>query len=388
MNPIQRLHALGQSVWLDFIRFDLLRSGQLARMVAEDEIRGVTSNPTIFEQAISEGDVYTSAIRPMAFDGWSQERIFDALALEDIGGASTVLLPLYEATNGEDGYVSLEVSPYLANDTQGTLEEARRLWTTVNRPNLMIKIPATKPGIPAIEQAILEGINVNVTLIFSLQRYAEVIDAYLRGLEGRLERGLSLDHVASVASFFVSRVDTKVDALLEVIQQNRSRNAERASALKGKTAIANAKLAYAQFKGAFGNERFERLKRHGARFQRPLWASTSTKNPAYPDTYYVDNLIGAHTVNTLPPHTLKAFRDHGTAEPTLESDLADARGQIEGLTSLGISMQKVTDELEDEGVGKFASSFTSVLETIAKRVQSLREESSSQAANGGQVGDT
>jgi len=382
MNPIHRLHALGQSVWLDFIRLDLLRSGQLASMVAEDEIRGVTSNPTIFEQAISEGDVYTSAIRPLALEGWSQERIFDALALEDIGGASAVLLPRYEATNGEDGYVSLEVSPDLANDTEGTLEEARRLWATVNRPNLMFKIPATKPGIPALEQAILEGINVNVTLIFSLQRYAEVIDAYLRGLEGRLERGLSLDHVASVASFFVSRVDTKVDALLEEIQQNRSRNAERAAAVKGKIAIANAKLAYAQFKGTFGNERFERLKLHGARYQRPLWASTSTKNPAYPDTYYVDNLIGAHTVNTLPPHTLDAFRDHGTAEPTLESDLADARGQIEILASLGISMQKVTDELEDEGVAKFSNSFASVLETIAARVHSLRQESGSPASNG------
>jgi transaldolase len=382
MNPIQRLHALGQSVWLDFIRLDLLRSGQLAGMVADDEVRGVTSNPTIFEQAISEGDVYTSAIRPLAIEGWSQERIFDALALEDIGEASAVLLPLYEASNGEDGYVSLEVSPYLANDTEGTLEEARRLWATVNRPNLMIKIPATKPGIPAIEQAILEGINVNVTLIFSLQRYADVIDAYLRGLEGRLEQGLSLDHVASVASFFVSRVDTKVDAMLEEIQQNRSRSAERATALKGKIAIANAKLAYAQFKGSFGNERFERLKLHGARFQRPLWASTSTKNPTYPDTYYVDNLIGAHTVNTLPPQTLDAFRDHGTAEPMLELNLADARGQIEILASLGISMQKVTDELEDEGVEKFASSYASVLETIAKRAHSLRQESGSEASNG------
>ncbi len=374
MNPIQRLHALGQSVWLDFIRRDLLRSGQLASMVAEDEIRGVTSNPTIFEQAISEGDVYTSAIRPLAIEGWSQERIFDALAIEDIVEASAVLLPLYEASNGGDGYVSLEVSPYLANDTEGTLDEARRLWATVNRPNLMIKIPATKPGIPAIEQAILEGINVNVTLIFSLHRYAEVIDAYLRGLEGRSERGLSLDHVASVASFFVSRVDTKVDGLLEAIQKNRSRSAERAEALKGKIAIANAKLAYAQFKGTFGNERFERLRQHGARYQRPLWASTSTKNPAYPDTYYVDNLIGAHTVNTLPPHTLDAFRDHGAAEPTLESNLADVRGQIEILSSLRISMQKVTDELEDEGVGKFASSYASVLETIGKRAQSLRDE--------------
>lgn len=376
MTPISRLHELGQSIWLDFIRRDLLRSGELERMVADGHVRGVTSNPTIFEQAISEGDLYAPSMRPMAVDGWTAERIFDALALEDIREATSVLLPLYEATNGGDGFVSIEVSPELASDCEATLHEARRLWTEVNRPNVMIKIPATQAGVPAIEQAIFEGININVTLIFSLQRYAEVIDAYQRGLERRAEQGQSLDHVASVASFFISRVDTKVDAMLEEMLRNKSASAERVTALTGKIAIANAKLAYAQFKGAFGGPRFENLQQHGARVQRPLWASTSTKNPTYPDTYYVDNLIGLQTVNTIPPETLEAFIDHGVADLTLERDLADARGHIDALDSIGISMKTVTDELEQEGVEKFARSYASVLKTIAKRAEKLRKAGS------------
>jgi transaldolase len=374
MNPIERLHDLGQSIWLDYIRRDLLRSGELARMVSEGTVRGVTSNPTIFEQAISQGDLYNESMRPMVQRGWTPEQIFDALAINDIREATDILLPVYEATNGADGFVSIEVSPELANDGEATLREARRLWDALNRPNVMIKIPATIAGVPAIEQAILEGINVNVTLIFSLQRYAEVIDAYQRGLEQRLERGESLDHVASVASFFVSRVDSKVDAILEELMNLGSAKPARADALRGKIAIANAKLAYAQYKGAFGGERFETLRQGGARVQRPLWASTSTKNPAYPDTYYVDNLIGPQTVNTLPPQTIEAFRDHGTAELTLERDLADARGHIEALDSIGISMQTVTDELEREGVEKFAASYTSVLRTVAKSAEALGEE--------------
>jgi transaldolase len=291
MNPIEKLQELGQSIWLDYIRRDLLRSGELARMVSEGTVRGVTSNPTIFEQAISQGDLYAETMRPMVQRDWSPEQIFDALAINDIREATDILLPVYEATNGADGFVSIEVSPELANDGETTLKEARRLWDALNRPNVMIKIPATLAGVPAIEQAILEGINVNVTLIFSLQRYAEVIDAYQRGLEQRLARGESLDHVASVASFFVSRVDSKVDALLEELMSLGSAKPARADALRGKIAIANAKLAYAQYKGAFGGDRFGTLQQRGARVQRPLWASTSTKNPAYPDTYYVDNLI-------------------------------------------------------------------------------------------------
>ncbi len=297
-----------------------------------------------------------------------------------------IFLPLYEATNGGDGYVSIEVSPELANDGAETLSEAQRLWAAVNRPNVMIKIPATIAGVPAVEQAIFEGININVTLIFSLGRYAEIIDAYLSGLERRREKGLSLDHVASVASFFVSRVDSKVDALLEEIQRTGSPKAARAAALLGKIAIANAKLAYAQFRGVFDGARFENLRQHGARAQRPLWASTSTKNPAYPDTYYVDSLIGPQTVNTIPPQTLEAFGDHGKAELTLEQNLSDARGHIEALASLGISMQTVTDELELEGVDKFARSYASVLKTVAKRARSLQKEPGAQASGSEAVG--
>jgi transaldolase len=381
MNPIEKLQELGQSIWLDYIRRDLLRSGELARMVSEGTVRGVTSNPTIFEQAISQGDLYAETMRPMVQRDWSPEQIFDALAINDIREATDILLPVYEATNGADGFVSIEVSPELANDGETTLKEARRLWDALNRPNVMIKIPATLAGVPAIEQAILEGINVNVTLIFSLQRYAEVIDAYQRGLEQRLARGESLDHVASVASFFVSRVDSKVDALLEELMSLGSAKPARADALRGKIAIANAKLAYAQYKGAFGGDRFGTLQQRGARMQRPLWASTSTKNPAYPDTYYVDNLIGPQTVNTLPPHTIEAFRDHGTAELTLERDLADARGQIEALDSIGISMQDVTDELEREGVEKFAASYASVLKTVSKSATALRKELPTEASD-------
>jgi len=374
MNPIAELHQLGQSIWFDYIHRDLLRSGELAKLVAGGEVRGVTSNPTIFEQAISQGEQYNHSMRPMVQRDWSPEQILDALVINDIREATDILFPLYETTNGADGFVSIEVLPELANDGEGTLREARRLWDELNRPNVMIKIPATQAGVPAIEQAIFEGINVNVTLIFSLQRYAEVIDAYLRGLERRLERGESLDHVASVASFFISRVDSMVDALLAEMMSLGSAKPIRAEALRGKIAIANAKLAYAQFKGVFGGERFEALQQHGARVQRPLWASTSTKNPDYPAPYYVDNLIGPQTVNTVPPKTLEAFRDHGTAGLTLERDLAHARGQIEALDSIGISMRAVTHELEQEGVEKFTASYRSVLKTVAKAVRDLKKE--------------
>ncbi len=374
MNPIQELHALGQSIWLDYIRRDLLESGELARMIAAGQVRGVTSNPTIFEQAIAGSDLYAGSLRPLAQAGWDAERIFDALAVEDIRAATEIFLPLYEESQGGDGYVSIEVNPKLANDTQRTLDEARRLWSLVNRPNVMIKIPATLAGIPAIEQAITEGINVNVTLIFSLDRYAAVMDAYLKGLEARAQAGQALDHVASVASFFVSRVDTKVDGQLQELIAEGGPRAERAQALLGKIAIANAKLAYAQFKAVFGAPRFQALQRKGARVQRPLWASTSTKNPAYPDTYYVDNLIGPDTVNTVPPKTLDLFRAHGRAALTLEQDLSAARAQLQALEALGIAMERVTDELEQEGVEKFAHSFVSLLRTLEKQARLMRKE--------------
>ncbi len=374
MNSIHRTQELGQSIWLDYIRRDIIESGELTQLVERGVIRGVTSNPTIFENAISSSDLYTSDLRSMAQGGWTAEQIFDQLAISDIRGAADAFLPLYERTNGADGFVSIEVSPKLADRTQPTLDEARRLWAVVNRPNVMIKIPATKAGIPAIEEAIYEGINVNVTLIFSLDRYAEVMDAYLRGLERRASEGGSLDHIASVASFFISRVDSAVDGMLDEIVRAGGPNAERASALLGKAAIANAKLAYAQFEAIFGSDRFLNLEAKGARVQRPLWASTSTKNPAYVDTYYLDNLIGPFTVNTVPMKTIEAFLDHGVAESVLGENLSASRAQIEAIESLGISMAAVTDQLEREGVSKFANSFKSLLSTLRKRSRTVQKE--------------
>lgn len=366
-EAIQKLHALGQSLWYDNIQRRLLENGELARMIAEGLIRGVTSNPTIFHQAIARSHDYDSAIQPMAWAGWSALQIYDQLTVEDIQKAADLFLPVYEATQGEDGYVSLEVAPTLAYDTEGTVAEAKRLWTLVSRPNLMIKIPATAPGVPAIRRAIYEGINVNVTLIFSLERYAQVIDAYLSGLEDRLEAGLPIDRIASVASFFVSRVDTKVDRLLEDIIRQEGPDAEQARSLLGKAAIANARLAYAQFLDAFKSERFHALAQHGARVQRPLWASTSTKNPAYSDVLYVEALIGPQTVNTVPPQTLAAFADHGKATLTLSADVNAEKEVISALERLGISMARVTQELEEEGVKAFADAFDALLKTIEER---------------------
>ncbi len=374
MNPLQEIQALGQSIWLDYIRKDLLDSGELTRLVASGEVRGVTSNPSIFEDALATSTLYDRSIRPLAQADWSAEEIFDFVAVRDIRAATDVFLPLYEGTDGRDGYVSIEVNPQFAYESEATLQEARRLWAEVNRPNVMIKIPATEPGIPAVEQAIAEGINVNVTLIFSLERYGQVIEAYLRGLERRQAEGAALNHVSSVASFFVSRLDTLVDRHLESLIRAEGPSASRAAALLGKAAAANAKLAYAQFQLAFDGLRFKTLELDGARAQRPLWASTSTKNPAYSDVLYVESLIGPHTVNTLPPKTMAAFRDHGHADRTIDRDLSASRAQLEALEALGVSMKAVTAQLEREGVEKFAHSFESLLQTIERRSDSFRQE--------------
>jgi transaldolase/glucose-6-phosphate isomerase len=374
MNPIHELHELGQSVWLDYIRRDLIDSGELAKRAQDGELRGVTSNPTIFESAISGSDLYNTTLRPLAHAGWEPESIVDALMVDDIRAAADVFLPLYEATNGGDGFVSIEVDPRIADDTEATEREVERIWRAVNRPNVMVKIPATSAGIPAIEKSIRRGINVNVTLIFALERYAEVMEAYLSGIRARIEAGQAVDHIASVASFFVSRVDTAVDRKLEDILREEGPNAERAASLMGKAAIANAKLAYAQFKATFASAHFEMLAAKGARVQRPLWASTSTKNPSYPDTYYVDNLVGSDTVNTLPPATLNAFKDHGDAQPSIEENISASRAQLEALESLGISMVEVTDQLEREGVKKFSDSYLSLLGTIRERCLKMRSE--------------
>jgi len=369
MNAAQKLHKAGQSVWYDNIQRSLLQNGNLAGMIQRGEIRGVTSNPTIFMNAITKSQDYDGSLVPLARSGWNAEDIYYQLAVEDIQAATDLFLPLYQQTGGGDGYVSLEVSPYLANDTAGTLAEAKRLWQRVNRPNLMIKIPATREGIPAITAAIAAGINVNVTLIFARQRYAEVMEAYLKGLEQRVAEGLPITSIASVASFFVSRVDTKIDPRLQAIIDAGGSPAPQAAALPGQAAIANARLAYADFKQVFSAQRCQKLKAKGARVQRPLWASTSTKNPAYRDVMYVEELIGPDTVDTIPPQTLAAFLDHGQVRLSLEENLDAAHQALADLESLGISMTEVTAELETEGVKAFSDAFTVLLKAVDERRQ-------------------
>jgi len=372
MLPTTRLIEYGQSLWYDNIQRRLLRNGELERLIRNGEIRGVTSNPTIFHNAIAKTSDYDDALQPLAWAGWEEERVFWQLAVEDIQEACDLFLPLYEQTQGEDGYVSLEVDPRLAYQPQPTVEQAQALWERVNRPNLMIKIPATSEGLSAIRQAIAKGINVNVTLIFSLERYRQVIEAYLAGLEDRLRAGLPLHSIASVASFFVSRLDTKIDARLEALLRSEPPQAERIAALRGQAAIANARLAYALFEEYFSGPRWQALAAAGARLQRPLWASTSTKNPAYPDTLYVDNLIGPHTVNTVPPQTLEAFRDHGRLGMTIRDHLEQARQVFQELEALGISLDQVMQELEEEGVRAFAEAFEALLNTLRQRLQTQR----------------
>lgn len=356
MNSIETLTSLGQSLWYDNIQRKLLENGELHAMIRRGDIRGVTSNPTIFNNAIARTKDYDSALTPLAWAGWDAERIFWELAIEDIQDACDLFIPLYTDTRGGDGYVSLEVNPYLANDTAGTIAQAQLLWARVARPNLMVKIPATQAGIPAVRKAIAAGVNVNVTLIFSLERYADVMIAYLDGLEDRLAAGQSIDHIASVASFFVSRLDTKIDPKLP-----------ESAPLRGKAAVANAKLAYEAFTAVFTTRRWEDLKLRGARVQRPLWASTGTKNPAYSDTIYVDNLIGPETVNTVPPATLNAFIDHGISQTTITRNLDEARSIFAQLETLGISIKAATEELEREGVKSFADAFTGLLEVVDEK---------------------
>jgi transaldolase len=369
MNTTLRLLDLGQSVWYDNIQRSLLKSGELAGMIQRGEIRGVTSNPTIFMNAITKSQDYDGSLLPLAGSGLSAEEVFFHLAIEDIQAAADLFLPLYRQSGGGDGFVSLEVSPYLANDTSATLAQVKQLWERVNRPNLMIKIPATKAGIPAISGAIAAGVNVNVTLIFSLQRYIEVMDAYLSGLEQRVDDGLPIDAIASVASFFVSRVDTNVDARLQAIISAGDWRKERAPSLLGKAAIANARLAYAEYKQVFSAKRFQKLKSGGGRVQRPLWASTSTKNPAYRDVMYVEELVGPDTVNTMPPQTLAAFLEHGLVRLSLEENLDGARQVLADMDALGVSMDEVTEELEVEGVKSFADAFTVLLDAIPERLR-------------------
>jgi len=367
MNTLRRLQDFGQSIWYDNIERRMLHSGELARMIQEDGLRGLTSNPTIFEKAITGSNDYDASLAQGLKQGDAQDSraLFFKLAIEDIQGAADLLLPVYEQTQGKDGYVSLEVSPDLAYDAQATVAEAERLHERVNRPNLMIKVPATKEGVLAFETLTMKGINVNVTLLFSLERYKEVVEAYIAGLEARLRQGQAIAGIASVASFFVSRVDAAVDKLLE--------NRPEAAQLQGHIAIANAKLAYSWHEYVFNSPRFDKLREAGASAQRLLWASTGTKNPAYSDVLYLDALIGPDTVNTVPPATYAAYKDHGQPRATLTESLAEAEQQIALLKDCGINLDEVTTKLEEEGVKSFAKSFTNLLDAISTKVTALRE---------------
>jgi len=362
-NPLAQLAKTGQSVWFDQMERRLVSSGKLQRMIDEDDLRGLTSNPTIFEKAIGGSEDYDGQLRMLASQGMSRDEIYDELVIEDISNAADVFAPVYERTNGGDGYVSLEVSPLLASDTAMTVSEAKRLFTRVARPNLMVKIPATPEGIPAIEQAIAAGININVTLIFNNEVYAQVIEAYLRGLEKRASQGLPIGNIASVASFFVSRIDAVADKQLE----EKGKDDPSLVALQGKIAIANAKTAYQLFKQVFGSDRFLKLRDLGARVQRPLWASTGTKSANYPDTLYIDSLIGADTVNTIPPATYDAFRDHGTVELTLEEGVDEAERVLATFQTKGFSLKAITEKLTADGVKSFEDSFRQLMDTIEAR---------------------
>jgi transaldolase/glucose-6-phosphate isomerase len=362
-NPLAQLPKVGQSVWYDQTDRRLISTGKLRQMIDEDDLRGMTSNPTIFEKAIGGSEDYDAQLRGLATQNKSRDEIYDELVIEDIGNAADVFLPVYEKTNGEDGYVSLEVSPLLAQHTRETTDEAQRLFTRLGRPNVMIKIPATPEGIPAIEESIALGININVTLIFSNDVYAQVIEAYLRGLERRAAQNLPIGNIASVASFFVSRIDAAADKQIEA----KLKEDPSVEPLLGKIAIANAKMAYQLFKQVFTSERFIKLRDLGARVQRPLWASTGTKNPKYSDVLYVESLIAADTVNTLPPATYEAFKDHGTVELTIEEGIDEARRTLALFEEKGFSLNAITEKLTDDGVKSFNDSFAQLMNTIEAR---------------------
>ncbi len=363
-NPLAQLSKLGQSPWYDQMTRSLVSQGTLKRMIEEDGLRGLTSNPTIFEKAISGSKDYEDALRQLVGKGAELAEIYDALVVGDIASAADVFRPVYESTNGQDGFVSIEVSPLLALDTAGTVKEARRLHAKLARPNVMIKVPATPEGLPAFQQLIAEGICVNVTLIFSVEVYARVVESYLKGLETRLAAGGALDRIASVASFFVSRIDSAVDKKLEEIARAGKPEAVE---LAGKAAIANAKLAYETFQQLFSGARWQKLAAAGAQLQRPLWASTGTKNPKYSDVLYIDTLIGPHTVNTMPPVTYDAFRDHGKALVTITSDLPGAYEVFAKLKEVGVDLTAVTDALTVAGVKSFSESYNNLIAVIERR---------------------
>jgi transaldolase len=373
-NPrVEALTAQGTSIWQDDITRGMLKTGKLAETIRDVGIRGLTSNPTIFEKAIAGGPDYDDQIAELLKAGKSPESIFEALEVQDIQQACDLFRPLYDSTNAGDGFCSIEVSPDAARDADATRAQARRLWASVDRPNLMVKIPGTMEGAPVVEQMLTEGLNINITLLFSIASYERVALAYVSALEKRIAAGQSVNRISSVASFFVSRVDTLVDKLLDDKIAATSDEAEKAklTALKGKVAIANAKLAYKKYQDIFEGPRFAPLRAAGAKPQRPLWASTGTKNPAYSDTLYVDTLIGPNTVNTMPEKTIAAFLDHGTVTRTVDKDLAGARKVFADLAAAGISIDAVTKQLEDEGIASFTKSFESLLSGVESKKNAL-----------------
>ena len=365
-NPLQRLRDLGQSVWYDYIRRDLITTGELAKLIREDGLAGMTSNPTIFQKAIAETELYDEDVRRAGGEGRETFAIFEQLAVEDVRRAADAFRPVFDAAKGSDGFVSIEVGPHLANDTEGSIREARPLWQECDRPNVTVKIPGTAAGVPAIRRCIAEGVNINITLLFSVARYREVMEAYLSALEERVAAGQPVDHLRSVASFFVSRVDTNVDKKLDRLGTDAARR------LRGKAAIANAGLAYRAFREVFGAPRFAALREKGASLQRPLWASTSTKDPAYPDLYYVEALVAPDTVDTIPPETFAAYRDHGDPKVRISDDLDEAADVFRRLAELGIEEPVVSRELEEEGVRKFSDSYDSLLKTLAEKEKAMR----------------
>jgi transaldolase len=376
-NPLKGLLAYGQSMWLDYIRRDLLTSGKLKNMIDDDGLRGMTSNPSIFEKAIAESSLYDDILKELSSrQDLDTKARYEQIAIRDIKDAADILRPVYDSSNSRDGYVSLEVSPLLARKTQETIDEARRLWKTVARENVMIKVPGTAEGIPAIRTLIGEGININVTLLFAQEVYEQVAETYVAGLEDLAKRGGNLKKMAGVASFFISRIDTMVDGLIKDKLKTVS-NAQEEATLKslfGKVAIDNGKLAYQRYKRIFGGPRWQPLASKGAQTQRVLWASTSTKNPAYRDVMYVEELIGPDTVNTMPPATIDAFRDHGQLRNSLTENIPAAQKTMDDLARAGISMKEVTDKLTDDGVKLFADAFNKLLAAVEQNTQKGQQE--------------
>jgi transaldolase len=368
-NPLIQLEALGQSIWLDYIKRDLFFDDKLKKLIVEDSLRGMTSNPSIFEKAIAESDDYDEDIQKMTRAGKNALEIYEALTQKDVQDAADEFRHLFDTTKGLDGYVSLEVNPHLAHDTDGTIAEAVRLWRALNRPNVFIKVPATKEGLPAIQQLIRDGINVNVTLLFGLARYRQVAEAYLAGIKARIADGNSVKNIASVASFFLSRIDVMIDPMLKAQNKANAEMGDFAKQLQGQMAIASANMAYEIYHELFTGENFKILADKGAHVQRLLWASTSTKNPEYSDIKYVEALIGPETVNTLPLETIVAYRDHGKPEVRLNSDLTKTKWYFNTLSELGINIDQVTQQLESEGVDKFSQSFDQLIETLKKKME-------------------